>query len=99
MINKNFEKNRKKLMHKKTTKEDKAKFWKMQIENLIRYELGSNKSKILQRLVEEYGWNPSLSSFYTRLKKGSLTLVELSELLECCNQNQPVIYNQDGIMR
>lgn len=79
-------------MNKKTSREDKAKFWKAQIESLIKYKIGSNQSKILRELVKEYGWSQSRSSFSTRLSKGSLTLVELSEILELCEQKLPKLY-------
>lgn len=79
-------------MANKTTREEKAKYWKAQIESLIKYEIGSNQSKILRELVKEYNWKPSRSSFSTRLSRGSLTLVELSEILEICNKKPPKLY-------
>lgn len=79
-------------MNKKTSREEKAKFGKAQIESIIKYEIGSNQSKILRELVLEYGWKPSRSSFSTRLSKGSLTLVELSEILELCNKKPPKLF-------
>ncbi len=79
-------------MNKKSSREEKAKYWKAQIESLIRYELGSNQSKILRELVKEYGWSSSRSSFSTRLSKGTLTVVELSEILELCNKKYPKLY-------
>ena len=79
-------------MNKKTSREEKAKFWKAQIESIIKYEIGSNQSKILRELVLEYGWKPSRSSFSTRLSKGSLTLVELSEILELSNKKPPKLF-------
>jgi len=79
-------------MNRKSTREEKAKYWKAQIESLIKYELGSNQSKFLQQLVKEYNWSSSRSSFSTRLSKGSLTLVELSEILEICNKKSPKLY-------
>lgn len=77
---------------KKTTRENKAKYWKAQIESLIKYKLGSNQTQILKKLVEEYGWSSSRSSFSTRLNRGSLTLVELSEILELCEEKYPKLY-------
>lgn len=77
---------------KKTTRENKAKYWKAQIESLIKYKLGSNQTQILKKLVEEYDWSSSRSSFSTRLNRGSLTLVELSEILELCEQKYPKLY-------
>lgn len=81
-------------MSKKTSREEKARYWKAQIESLIKYELGSNQTKILKELVNEYGWSTSRSSFSARLSKGTLTLVELSELLEICNKKYPKLYEQ-----
>lgn len=81
-------------MKRKTSREEKAKYWKIQIDNMLKYELGSNQSKLLKAMVEEYGWSPSRSSFSSRLSKGSLTLVELSEILEYCNKNLPKLFDE-----
>lgn len=80
-------------MKRKTSREEKAKYWKIQIDNMLKYELGSNQSKLLKAMVEEYGWSPSRSSFSSRLSKGSLTLVEFSEILEYCNMNLPKLFD------
>lgn len=80
-------------MKRKTSREEKAKYWKIQIDNMLKYELGSNQSKLLRAMVEEYGWSPSRSSFSSRLSKGSLTLIEFSEILEYCNMNLPKLFD------
>ena len=80
-------------MKRKTSREEKAKYWKIQIDNMLKYELGSNQSKLLRAMVEEYGWSPSRSSFSSRLSKGSLTLIEFSEILEYCNKNLPKLFD------
>ena len=40
-------------MNKKTSREEKAKFWKAQMESIIKYEIGSKQLKFYENLF----WN------------------------------------------
>ncbi len=78
----------------KTTREQKAQYWKAQIDSIIRYEKGSSQSKLIQELAKEYGWTPNRASFSSRLNRGTITLVELSEILELYGKKPPKLYEQ-----
>ena len=74
-------------MNKKTSREEKAKFWKAQIESIIKYEIGSNQSKILRELVfQEFIANSvnirtaSISDF-----ENGKTSLKINILRDICN--------------
>lgn len=65
----------------KRTKEQRINFWKGLIKSNTSYR-GMTLTQLVEKLAEFYGRNPELSNFSSKLRRGTITVLELSEIMD-----------------